>query len=230
MLAISDTGVGMDAETQTHIFEPFYTTKPTGEGTGLGLATVSGIVEQSGGYVFVESEPGKGTTFRIYLPRVDEEVESTSSQRVSTETTQGSETVLLVEDDSVLRELIHEGLGVGGYKVLVAANGVDALQVSHQHAGSIDVLITDVIMPQMSGPELARSLSPRRPGIKVLYISGYTDDKLRHTLVSDPDVALIQKPFQLVDLTRKVREILDRSAQNAGSVNTLKSRDRLSVD
>jgi PAS domain S-box-containing protein len=230
MLTVSDTGVGMDAETQAHIFEPFYTTKPAGEGTGLGLATVSGIIEQSGGYVFVESEPGKGTTFKIYLPRVDEAVEPTPPPRAFAETTQGSETVLLVEDDSVLRELIQAGLGAGGYKVLVAANGADALQVSAQHPGSIEALITDVIMPQMSGPELVRSLAPLRPGIKVLYISGYTDDKLRHTPISDPDVALIEKPFQLVDLTRKLQEILSRSAQNLRPLNTLKDRNELPAD
>lgn len=208
MLAVSDTGVGMDAETQAHIFEPFYTTKPPGEGTGLGLATVSGIVEQSGGYIFWDSKSGKGTTFKVYLPRVDEAMEPVASQKAPAETTSGSETILLVEDDPVLRELIGAGLRTGGYKVLVATNGVDALRVSEQHLGSIDVLLTDVIMPQMSGPELARSLAPRRPGIKVLYISGYTDDKLRHAAVSDPEVVLIQKPFQLVDLTQKLREML----------------------
>ncbi len=211
MLAVTDTGVGMDAQTQAHIFEPFYTTKPAGEGTGLGLATVLGIVERSGGYIFCESEPGKGTTFKIYLPRVDEAVEA-ASQTVAARTTQGSETILLVEDDSVLRELIGAGLRADGYKILVATNGVDALRVSEQHPGSIDVLLTDVIMPQMSGPDLARSLAPRRPGMKVLYISGYTDDKLRHASISGSEVVLIQKPFQLVDLTQKLREVLGGKA------------------
>jgi CheY-like chemotaxis protein len=212
MLAVSDTGMGMDAQTQQHIFEPFYTTKPAGEGTGLGLATVQGIVEQSGGYIFCESEPEKGTTFKIYLPRVDEAVEAPASPRAPAQTTPGSETILLVEDDSVLRELMGAGLRTDGYKVLVATDGVDALRVSEQHAGSIDVLLTDVIMPQMSGPDLARSLAPRRPGMKVLYISGYTDDKLRHASISGSEVVLIQKPFQLVDLTQKLREVLGRNA------------------
>ncbi len=208
MLVVSDTGVGMDPQTQAHIFEPFYTTKPAGEGTGLGLATVLGIVEQSGGYIFCESELGKGTAFKIYLPRVDEAVEAAS--RKVPAATQGSETILLVEDDSVLRELIGAGLRADGYKILVATNGVDALRVSEQHPGSIDVLLTDVIMPQMSGPDLARALAPRRPAMKVLYISGYTDDKLRHASISGSEVVLIQKPFQLVDLTQKLREILAR--------------------
>ncbi len=212
MLAVSDTGVGMDAQTQAHIFEPFYTTKPAGEGTGLGLATVLGIVEQSGGYIFCQSEPGKGTTFKIYLPRVDEAVEATMAQRTPLKTTPGSETVLLVEDDSVLRELIGAGLRADGYKVLVATDGVDALRVSDQHPGSINVLLTDVIMPQMSGPDLARSLAPRRPGMRVLYISGYTDDKLRHASIAGSEVVLIQKPFQLADLTHKLREILGRNS------------------
>jgi two-component system, cell cycle sensor histidine kinase and response regulator CckA len=213
-LAVRDTGVGIDGESLRHIFEPFYTTKPAGKGTGLGLATVSGIIEQSGGYIFVESSPGRGTTFKIYLPRVEKTMEPTLPLRADTGVKRGSETVLLVEDDSALRELIAEGLRTSGYRVLVAANGVQALQTSKDHAGSIDVLITDVIMPQMGGPELARLLAARRPGIKVLYISGYTDDKLRLTQAPDPDVALIQKPFQLTDLVLKLRQVLTRPAQN----------------
>lgn len=212
ILAVSDTGVGMDAETQAHIFEPFYTTKPAGQGTGLGLATVSGIVEQSGGYIFCESEPEKGTTFKIYLPRVDEAVEAVAAQKAPARTTPGSETVLLVEDDSVLRELIGAGLRAEGYKVLVASDGVDALRVSEQDPGAIDVLLTDVIMPQMNGPDLARSLAPRRPRMKVLYISGYTDDKLRDASLSGSEVVLMQKPFQLADLTQKLREVLGGKA------------------
>jgi two-component system cell cycle sensor histidine kinase/response regulator CckA len=219
LLAVSDSGVGMDAETRSHLFEPFYTTKPIGAGTGLGLATVSGIVEQSGGYILVESEAGKGTTFKIYLPRVDEAVEPSLAERAPEETTQASETVLLVEDDAVLRELIQEGLRARGFKVLVAANGVDALKASESYSGSIGVLITDVIMPQMNGPELAKSLAPRRPGIKVLYISGYTDDNLRQAPTSDDNVALIQKPFQLVDLALKLREVLGRSGESGDGVS-----------
>ena len=157
----------------------------------------------------MESEPGKGTTFTIYLPRVDELPQPHADETIP-ETTRGSETVLLVEDDNVLRELIHEGLREAGYKVLVAANGVEALRTSEQNPAPIDVLITDVIMPQMNGPDLARALALRRPGMKVLFISGYTDDKFRCGQLADPDITLIQKPFQLIDLTQKLRQIIDR--------------------
>lgn len=221
MLAVSDTGKGMDDEVQTHIFEPFYTTKPVGKGAGMGLATVLGIVEQSGGSIFVDSEPGEGTTFRIYLPRVDDVVQ-TSEFRQPAATMRGSETVLLAEDDSALRDLIHEGLRSEGYKVLVAANGREALERAEKHSGSIDVLVTDVIMPLMSGPELARLVVPQRPGIKVLYISGYTDDKLGHAGISDADVVLIQKPFKVAELAMKLREILGAQGTSAGIAQPVK--------
>jgi len=222
MLAISDTGVGMDAVTQAHLFEPFYTTKSIGRGTGLGLATVAGIIAQSSGYVLVDSELGKGTTFKIYLPRVDEAGEALALKRGPAETTQISATVLLGEDDSMLREVIQESLRTEGYKVLVAANGAEGAEISEKHPGAIDVLITDVIMPLMSGPELAQSLAPHRPSMKVLYMSGYTDDKLGQTRISGTDVVLILKPFQLTDLAQKLREIL--SPRDTPLVDT--SRDR----
>jgi two-component system, cell cycle sensor histidine kinase and response regulator CckA len=208
MLAVSDSGTGMDEQVQSHIFEPFYTTKPAGKGTGLGLATVLGIVEQSGGHIVVESEPGEGTTFRIYLPRVDEHVPSSEASNVAAGV-RGSECVLLVEDDSDLRHLIHEGLRNEGYKVLVAANGVEALGLVRRYQDSIDAIVTDVIMPLMNGPDLVRSLVLLRPDIKVLYMSGYTDDKLEEMKISGTDVVLVQKPFQLSTLGLRLREVLN---------------------
>jgi two-component system, cell cycle sensor histidine kinase and response regulator CckA len=214
MLAVSDTGSGMNAETQGRIFEPFFTTKPVGEGTGLGLATVGGIVEQSGGHIFVDSQVGSGTTFKIYLPRVDELADSAPSQTVSLPL-QGSETILLVEDDSTLRGLVQESLQALEYNVLVAASGEEALRLLERHPASIHLLMTDVIMPQMSGPELAQLVSTLRPGIKVLYMSGYTDDKLRDVPNTGPEMTWIQKPFHLQDLAEKLREIFNRPAETA---------------
>jgi two-component system cell cycle sensor histidine kinase/response regulator CckA len=210
MLAVSDTGSGMSTETQGRIFEPFFTTKPVGEGTGLGLATVGGIVEQSGGHIFVDSEMGRGTNFKVYLPRVDEVAELAAPQKDSTEL-QGSETILLVEDDLTLRGLVQESLQTMDYNVLVAGSGEEALRVLERHPAAIDLLMTDVIMPQMSGPELAQVVSTLRPGMKVLYMSGYTDDKLRDVPHAGAEVAWIQKPFQLQDLAQKLREVLDQT-------------------
>ncbi len=209
-LSVRDTGTGMDAETQAHIFEPFFTTKPAGKGTGLGLATVYGIVKQSGGYVFADSEPGKGTTFKVYLPQVDQPVEAASPRAVPAAPPAESETLLVVEDERAFRELLHEGLQSKGYQVLVASNGVEALQIAEQHQGSIRVLITDVIMPLMSGPELARSLKKVRHNTDVLYMSGYADDKVASISGLDGELTLIQKPFFIDDLVRKIQEILRR--------------------
>jgi PAS domain S-box-containing protein len=210
MLAVSDNGSGMNAETLGRIFEPFFTTKPVGEGTGLGLATVCGIVEQSGGHIFIDSEVGHGTTFKIYLPRVDD-IAGISPPKKASPDLQGSETILLVEDDSTLRGLVEESLRAMNYEVLVAASGEQALRVLEHHPGSIDLLMTDVIMPHMSGPELAQLVCTLRPGIKVLYMSGYTEDKLRD--VSAAELDWIQKPFQLEDLGRKLREVLNRGTE-----------------
>jgi PAS domain S-box-containing protein len=218
MLAVSDTGSGMTGETQGRIFEPFFTTKPVGEGTGLGLATVCGIVEQSGGHILVDSEVGRGTTFRIYLPRVDEVAELAPAPKDSVEV-HASETILLVEDDSTLRGLVEESLLAMNYTVLVAASGQEALRVLDGHPGSIDLLMTDVIMPKMSGPELAQLVRKLRSGIKVLYMSGYTDDKLRD--VSSAEADWIQKPFQLEDLGRKLREVLDREIEMSPPLQNL---------
>jgi two-component system, cell cycle sensor histidine kinase and response regulator CckA len=213
MLAIRDTGTGMDEETKARIFEPFYTTKPAGKGTGLGLATVYSIVEQNGGCIFVDTSPGRGTTFKIYLPRIDEVAEAPAVQVAPAKTTQASGTILLVEDELGLRTVVDESLQQEGYSVLLAANGMDALDVAAKHQGPIQLLITDVIMPFVSGPELAQSLKMVRPETRVLYISGYTADKFADYPKLDPDLALLQKPFKLVDLAQKVRDLLNEKAE-----------------
>jgi CheY-like chemotaxis protein len=207
LLAVSDTGIGMDPETQTRMFEPFFTTKPTGQGTGLGLATVYGIVTQSAGYIFADSEIGKGTTFTIYLPQVDKGYEVAQLPKPPAPALRGTETILLVEDAMALREIIRESLQAVGYQVLLAANGAEALEVVRQHSGPIHLLITDVVMPQMSGPELAQRVAAICPETPVLYMSGYADTLARFRALH-PDVVFIQKPFALAALSQKVREVL----------------------
>ncbi len=208
VLSVSDTGDGMDKETQLRIFEPFFTTKEKGKGTGLGLSTVYGIIKQSGGYVLVESEPRQGTTFRIYLPRVEDALEATGPVGASRSQAGGSETVLLVEDEESVRQLVRETLELKGYKILEADNGESALQIVAGYSGKIDMLITDVVMPGMSGRELSAKLCASYPQTKVLYLSGYTEDAIVHEGVVDPDTAFLQKPFTLQMLARKVREVL----------------------
>jgi len=211
-LAVSDTGCGMSDDVQEHIFEPFFTTKELGKGTGLGLATVYGIIKQSGGYIWVYSEEGHGTSFKIYLPTVEMRAESRAPVPVVQESaTRGSETILIVEDDASLREVTCEILRGHGYKVLAAASADDAIRVSEAHVGAIDFLLTDVIMPKTNGRELAAKLSASRPHLKVLYVSGYTDGIIRATpqSVQEPGCAFLQKPHSRHALTRKVREILD---------------------
>jgi PAS domain S-box-containing protein len=210
-LSVSDTGTGMDAATMAHMFEPFFTTKPVGKGTGLGLATVYGIVKQSAGYVFAESELGKGTTFQVYLPRVEESIEPMALRETRTETPRGSETILLVEDEPALLDLIASSLQSSGYTVLEAADGVEALYVAEKYQGAIHVLVTDVVMPQMSGPELSRRITSLRPEIKVLYMSGYADNGLTPLGAMDDKVVFLQKPFELGRLAQKVREALDEA-------------------
>jgi two-component system cell cycle sensor histidine kinase/response regulator CckA len=213
-LAASDTGCGMDGETQARIFEPFFTTKEQGKGTGLGLSTVYGIVKQSGGNIWVYSEVGKGTTFKIYLPRVDEVVESEEARDLSADLRQGRETVLLAEDEEQVRRMTRMILEMHGYHVLEASGGAEALAIYKEHEGQIDLIMTDVVMPQMSGRELAQSLETLRPGIKVLYLSGYTDDAIvRHGLL-DQEVAFLQKPFTPDALLRKVRAVLDANDED----------------
>lgn len=229
MLSVSDTGTGMDAETRERLFEPFFTTKPAGKGTGLGLATVYGIVKQSGGYIFADSELHAGTTFNVYLPQVDLPVELLSSPVTKKEgLLPQSETLLVVEDERSFRELLCEGLQSRGYQVLAASNGVDALQLVERHNGPIHLLITDVIMPQMSGPELARTLIDVRGNIAVLYMSGYADDKLGNITDSNGELTWIQKPFYLEDLLQKIKAILPRkntpSSQTPGPTSATRPK------
>ena len=212
MLAVSDTGVGMDATTQARIFEPFFTTKEKGKGTGLGLATVYGIVKQSGGWIWVYSEPGHGTSFKVYFPRASEAAAPVAPSPASPLSVRGSETVLVVEDDEMIRNLVQKVLKANGYTVLVAAGGRDAERVAGQHPGPIHLLMTDVVMPGMNGREVAQRLAAARAGIRVLYLSGYTDDAIVHHGVLKPGVAFLQKPFTPAVLGRKVREVLDRPA------------------
>jgi CheY-like chemotaxis protein len=191
------------------MFEPFFTTKEPGKGTGLGLSTVYGIVRQSGGHLWVYSEVGKGTTMKIYLPRVDGDAERDEACGVPTELPRGLGTVLLAEDEEQVRQMIRIILEMGGYRVLVASGGAEALALYEQHEGRIDLIMTDVVMPGISGRELAQSLIARHPDIKVLYMSGYTDDAIvRHGLL-DQEIAFLQKPFTPEALMRKVREVLD---------------------
>ena len=208
VLSVSDTGHGMDKETQSRIFEPFFTTKEKGKGTGLGLSTVYGIVKQSGGYVFPQSEPGAGTTFYIYLPRVEESPEEMAPPKSQENEKGGCETVLLVEDEASVRELVRETLAARGYKVLEAENGESGLRVADAHGDGIDILITDVVMPGMGGRELAKRLLQIRPNLAVLYLSGYTEDTILHQGALGPGTAFLQKPFTLQNLARKVREVL----------------------
>lgn len=209
MLAVSDNGSGMDEETQQQIFEPFFTTKELGKGTGLGLATVYGIIKQSGGYVWVYSEPEKGSTFKIYLPRVDEEVEQQHPVDRSQTAARGSETILLVEDEVSVRCLARRILEMNGYSVLEAFNGVDALKVAERHCGPIHIMLTDVVMPVMGGNELARQLTQVRPDTKILFFSGYTDRAVLDHGNLETGSAFLQKPFTAGKLAQKVREILD---------------------
>jgi len=208
MLAVSDTGCGMDQETQAHIFEPFFTTKPQGEGTGLGLSTVFGIVQQSAGHIWLYSEPGKGTTFKIYFPRVVTRPEP-PVQCVAAKPVAGSETVLVVEDEDGVRTLIRSVLKRSGYTVLEARGGGEALLLCESHLGAIHLVITDVVMPQMSGRELADRLAARWPEIKLLFMSGYTNNAVFQHNTLDPEAPFLQKPFTPAAIAGKVREILD---------------------
>jgi PAS domain S-box-containing protein len=209
LLAINDTGSGMSDEVQARIFEPFFTTKEQGKGTGLGLATVFGIVKQSGGDIRVYSEEGQGTTFKIYLPRAEEASPASIRSDQTDDIPRGTETVLLAEDEAAVRNLVAEMLRAQGYTVLEADNGEAGLRLAQEYKETIQLLLTDVIMPQMGGKELAERLSATRPEIKVLFVSGYTDNAIVHKGVLDPEVAFIQKPFSAVALARKVRAVLD---------------------
>jgi signal transduction histidine kinase len=216
VLAVSDSGQGLSPEARAHLFEPFFTTKPAGAGTGLGLATVYGIVKQAGGHVWVYSEPGRGTTFKIYLPcdsgvaEAREPLEPAAGPR----TQSGTETVLVVEDDPMVRGLAVRALAAAGYRVLEAARGPGALELAATEAAPIHLLVTDVVMPDMSGPQLAEALRASRPDVRVLYMSGYTENTVVHRGVLDPGVQLLSKPFTPSELQEKVRQVLDAAGRS----------------
>jgi signal transduction histidine kinase len=210
LLEVTDTGIGMDAETQARVFDPFFTTKERDKGTGLGLSTVYGIVDQSGGFIQMTSQLARGTTFRVYLPEVNAP-EYISASEPRTDSIGGNETVLIVEDSPSLRELFHHSLKASGYKVLEAGTGEEALQVVDTHAGPIHMLVTDVIMPGMGGRELAARFKEKRPESRVLYVSGYPDETIARRGVLESGVTLLLKPFGPVEFIRKVREQLDRA-------------------
>jgi CheY-like chemotaxis protein len=208
-LRVTDTGVGMDAETISQIYEPFFTTKEEGRGTGLGLATVFGIVKQSGGDIVVESIPGQGTTFRVFLPRAHASVDRIEPDGPSTEAPQSSETILLVEDEVLVRGLERKLLEQRGYTVLEAESVGHALELARDHDGVIDLLLTDVVMPELSGRELAQRLTLVRPEMRILYTSGYAADAISHHGVLEPGIAFLPKPLTATSLAQKVREVLD---------------------
>src|SRR5208282_213216 len=209
MLAVSDTGIGMDADTQARIFEPFFTTKEVGKGTGLGLSTVYGIVKQSGGYIWVYSELDRGTTFKIYFPRIEQPLEDVRAERRPAGIQRGTETILLVEDNEQVRELTSEVLADSGYKVLPAADPEEGLALCRAHQPEIQLLVTDVILPGMNGPQLAQQVKLISPRTRVLYVSGYTSNAIVHYGVLDAGLWFLAKPFSLSDLVAKVREVLD---------------------
>jgi nitrogen-specific signal transduction histidine kinase/ActR/RegA family two-component response regulator len=213
MLVMTDTGIGMDIQTQAHIFEPFFTTKELGKGTGLGLATVYGVIKQSGGHIWVYSEPELGSTFTIYLPRVEQTVERKRTCDLATDSLHGSETVLLVEDEESLRTLTRTLLEQSGYTVLEAKGGSQAIEIARQHRGPIHLLLTDMVMPGMVGHEVADEVAPIRPEMRVIYMSGYVGFTPRGVL--DSDESFLPKPFTQDTLLRKVHEVLNLQKEPA---------------
>jgi signal transduction histidine kinase/ActR/RegA family two-component response regulator len=212
VLAISDTGMGMDPETVTHLFEPFFTTKAPGKGTGLGLATAYGIVKQSGGAISVYSEPGRGTTIKIYLPAAEAKAAVEASGQGPAAALRGSETILVLEDEARVRKLVCEVLAGRGYRVLEAVRGEEAIRMAREHKGRIHLLLTDVVMPEMSGPQALEQIRARHPNVKVLFMSGYTDEAMVHHGILDSGAAFLQKPFLPETLARKVLEVLASQA------------------
>jgi CheY-like chemotaxis protein len=214
MLVVEDTGVGMDRETQAHMFEPFFTTKEMGRGTGLGLSTVYGIVKQSGGYIWVDSDLSRGTTFSIYLPRIAEKAPLVPREGHAGPLW-GTETILLVEDEAMLRDMLCETLESHGYTVLVARNGTEAPQTAASYAGVIELMVTDVIMPGLTGPKVVERIAPSRPEMRVLYISGYSDESVVRNGVVSPGTAFLSKPFTPEAFLGKVRDLLKAPALEA---------------
>jgi CheY-like chemotaxis protein len=212
VLAISDTGMGMDPETVTHLFEPFFTTKAPGKGTGLGLATAYGIVKQSGGAISVYSEPGRGTTVKIYLPSAEAKLAAEAAEQEPAAALRGSETILVLEDEARVRKLVCEVLAGRGYHVLEAVRGEEAIRMAKEHKGRIHLLLADVVMPEMSGPQALEQIRARYPNMKVLFMSGYTDEAMVHHGILDSGVPFLQKPFLPETLARKVREVLASQA------------------
>ncbi len=213
-LSVTDSGEGMDKETVSRIFEPFFTTKEKGSGSGLGLATVYGIVRQAGGHIWVYSEPGRGTTFKIYLPRISGISDEQSAAALGAEASNGSETILLVEDSKLLAKVTRDYLASAGYRVLVAAEASEALHIAEKYSGRIHLLLTDVVMPHMNGRELSELLLKTRPELKVLFMSGHTAGVISHNALLADDVAFIEKPFTHDALSRKVRQLLDPGAES----------------
>jgi CheY-like chemotaxis protein len=208
-VSITDTGAGMDEETLSHLFEPFFTTKEPGRGTGLGLATAYGIIRQSGGAIAMLSELGQGTTARIYLPVAEIKPEAAAAERIAAPADlTGAETILLVEDEARVRKLIAGILTTRGYTVLEATRGEEAIRLARTHEGPVDLALVDVVMPEMSGPDLIREIEPLRPGMRVLYISGYTEEAMVHHGIPESG-AFLRKPFLPDALARKIREVLD---------------------
>jgi two-component system, cell cycle sensor histidine kinase and response regulator CckA len=220
---VRDEGSGMDENTLAHLFEPFFTTKSAGKGTGLGLSTVYGIVQRAGGHIRVVSAPGKGSTFTVHLPRVETPAAVEAPEHPVGDVLHGAETILVVEDEDAVRSMMREALEARGYRVLVARNGVEALDLAGRYGDYIDLLITDVIMPQMNGAELAQRLARLRPGLRVLFVSGYTDDAVIRLGVLERRTAFLQKPFSLDVLARTVRDVLDKAPARS-SVDSTASR------
>jgi CheY-like chemotaxis protein len=210
LVRVSDTGVGIDEETIKHVFEPFFTTKARTKGTGLGLATCYGIVKQAGGYIFAGSRVGQGAVFDVYVPRDDEEPVSPSRAATPATAADGAETILLVEDEQMVMAMVEKILRVQGYEVITAHTGEEALRVAAERGGDIDLLLTDVVMPRVSGGELARRLTATHPEMKVLFMSGYTEDTAIHQGRLEDDAAFLQKPFSPRVLAERVRDVLDR--------------------
>jgi CheY-like chemotaxis protein len=208
-LVVSDSGTGMDANTQAHIFEPFFTTKEKGKGTGLGLATVYGIVKQSGGFIWVYSELSKGTSFKIYLPRLNQVEDHVDAVRPIAEVPKGTETILLAEDEHDVREIAREFLESGGYRVIEAKDGKEALELARKHRGQIDLLVSDMVMPGMTGQQLAERLKQDQPDVSVVFMSGYSEHAATEMADADPSVRLLSKPFSRSTILRGMREILN---------------------